>query len=144
MALARVGGTGATSAGTLWIPGNTQSRVAGFQDSTTDAEMYLDGLIGDDEDKERRQVYLENGPNVIDYLMERSEVKFSPSGRHPDYRNNVSGAAVEGRAIVAEVFDGRKLGADFERVRPPIEEFMLFDGMMVAKEDVQFLLKRYQ
>ena len=140
----QVGGTGATSAGTLWIPGNTQSKVAGFQDSTADAEMYLDGLIGDDEDKERRQVYLESGPNVIDYLMERSEVKFSPCGRHPDYRNNVSGAAIEGRAIVAEVFDGRKLGADFERVRPPIEEFMLFDGMMVAKEDVQFLLKRYQ
>ena len=29
----QVGGTGATSAGTLWIPGNTQSREAGFEDS---------------------------------------------------------------------------------------------------------------
>ncbi len=29
----QVGGTGATSAGTLWIPGNHQSRAAGFNDS---------------------------------------------------------------------------------------------------------------
>ena len=29
----QVGGTGATSAGTLWIPGNSQSRAAGFTDS---------------------------------------------------------------------------------------------------------------
>ena len=140
----QVGGTGATSAGTLWIPGNTQSKLVGFQDATADAEMYLDGLIGNDDDKERRQVYLDSGPNVIDYLTERSDVKFSACGKHPDYRNNVSGAAIEGRAIVAEVFDGRKLGADFVRVRPPIEEFMLFDGMMVAKEDVQILLRRYK
>ena len=29
----QVGGTGSTSAGTLWIPGNTQSKAAGFADS---------------------------------------------------------------------------------------------------------------
>ncbi len=29
----QVGGTGSTSAGTLWIPGNSQSRAAGFSDS---------------------------------------------------------------------------------------------------------------
>ena len=27
----QVGGTGSTSAGTLWIPGNSQSRAAGFE-----------------------------------------------------------------------------------------------------------------
>ena len=29
----QVGGTGSTSAGTLWIPGNTQARRGGFNDS---------------------------------------------------------------------------------------------------------------
>ena len=29
----QVGGTGSTSAGTLWIPGNHQSQAAGFVDS---------------------------------------------------------------------------------------------------------------
>jgi succinate dehydrogenase/fumarate reductase flavoprotein subunit len=41
----RVGGTGSTSAGTLWIPGNTQSKAAGFDDSADEAERYLDALI---------------------------------------------------------------------------------------------------
>lgn len=140
----QVGGTGATSAGTLWIPGNTQSKMAGYEDSATDAAKYLDSFIGDDEDKIRRRVYLEEGPKVIDYLMERTDVKFNPCGKHPDYRNNIVGAAVEGRAILPKQFNGRKLGKNFERVRPPIEEFMLFGGMMVGKDDIARLTKRYE
>ena len=42
----QVGGTGATSAGTLWIPGNTQSKAAGYDDSAERADLYLSGLIG--------------------------------------------------------------------------------------------------
>ena len=140
----QVGGTGATSAGTLWIPGNTQSKMAGYEDSATDAAKYLDSFIGDDEDKIRRRVYLEEGPKVIDYLMERTDVKFNPCGKHPDYRNNIVGAAIEGRAILPKQFNGRKLGKNFERVRPPIEEFMLFGGMMVGKDDIARLTKRYE
>ena len=34
----QVGGTGATSAGTLWIPGNHESRRAGIDDSAEAAE----------------------------------------------------------------------------------------------------------
>ena len=140
----QVGGTGATSAGTLWIPGNSQSKSAGYKDSALEAARYLEGLIGEDGDEERRQVYLDDGPEVIDYLTKRTDVKFSPCGRHPDYRNNIAGAGLDGRAIVAKQFDGRKLGQDFERVRPPIEEFMLFGGMMVSKEDVTCLVNRYK
>ena len=36
----QVGGTGSTSAGTLWIPGNSQSRAAGFDDSAEQADRY--------------------------------------------------------------------------------------------------------
>ena len=42
-----VGGTGATSAGTLWIPGNSAGIAAGYDDSIDDARSYLDALIGD-------------------------------------------------------------------------------------------------
>ena len=40
-----VGGTASTSAGTLWIPGNTLSRDAGFSDDREAAQLYLDALI---------------------------------------------------------------------------------------------------
>ena len=139
-----IGGTGATSAGTLWIPGNSQNREAGFVDREEDAAAYLDALIGDGGADSRRAVYLREGPKVIDDLVARSELSFVACGRHPDYRSNLPGAAVEGRAIIPEIFDGRKLGADFKRLRPPIPEFLLFGGMMVGKADLARLLGRYR
>lgn len=140
----QVGGTGATSAGTLWIPGNSPSREAGFEDSPEDAARYLDALIGDDDPSGHRRAYLKDGPGVIDYLMEKTDVQFLPCGLHPDYRNNMPGAASSGRAIIPENFDGRLLGEDFDRVRPPIREFMLMGGMMVGKVDIIGLLGRYK
>src|SRR5262250_200102 len=50
----QVGGTGATSAGTLWIPGNSQSRAAGFSDSVEAAERYLDALVGRSSNRDLR------------------------------------------------------------------------------------------
>jgi len=139
----QVGGTGSTSAGTLWIPGNSQSRAAGFNDSDDQAHNYLSALIGEATNRELRNAYLRTGPKAIDYLCARSDVQFLPCGKHPDYRSDMPGAAIAGRAIVPEPFDGRLLGAEFRRVRPPIPEFMLFGGMMVGKADISRLIGRF-
>ena len=140
----QVGGTGSTSAGTLWIPGNSQSRAAGFSDSAEQADRYLDALIGEQTNRELRGAFLQSGPKVIDYLAARSDVQFLPCGTHPDYRSNMPGAAISGRAIIPAPFDGRLLGADFDRIRPPVPEFMLFGGMMVGKADIAPLIGRYR
>src|SRR5437879_7239983 len=73
---AQVGGTTATSAGTIWVPGTRQSREAGFTDEIVDARRYLDAVIGAAPD-DRREVYLETAPDVVDYLDRHSEVKFT-------------------------------------------------------------------
>ena len=122
----QVGGTGATSAGTLWIPGNSQSKAAGFHDSGEQADIYLSALVGEATNRELRTAYLQSGPAAIDYLCARTDVQFVPCATHPDYRSNMPGAAIAGRAIMPEPFDGRLLGSDFWRVRPPVPEFMLF------------------
>jgi succinate dehydrogenase/fumarate reductase flavoprotein subunit len=140
----QVGGTGATSAGTLWIPGNTQSKAAGYHDSVEQADKYLSGLVGEGTLRELRDGFLSSGPEAIDYLMERTDVQFLPCGPHPDYRSNMAGAAVAGRAIVPAPFDGRVLGSDFRRVRAPIPEFMVFGGMMVGKPDLAPLIGRFK
>jgi succinate dehydrogenase/fumarate reductase flavoprotein subunit len=140
----QVGGTGSTSAGTLWIPGNHQSSGAGFDDSAERAEEYLDALVGSTVNRDLRKAFLSTGPTAIDYLEENTEVKFLPCGRHPDYRSNMKGAAVIGRAISPQPFDGRLLGSDFFRVRPPIREFMVFGGMMVGKADIAPLVGRFK
>lgn len=136
----QVGGTAATSAGTLWIPGNSQSRAAGYDDSAQGADRYLDALIGQGTNRALRDAFLQTGPAAIDYLEAHSEVQFLPCGPHPDYRSNMPGAAFAGRAIIPKPFDGRLLGADFKRIRPPVPEFMVFGGMMVGKADIPPLI----
>src|SRR4029079_7211126 len=139
----QVGGTGSTSAGTLWIPGNSQSRAAACDDSTEQADRYLDALIGETTNRELRTAFLASGPKVIDYLSARTDVQFLPCGEHPDYRSNMPGAAISGRAIVPVPFDGRLLGTDFTRIRPPVPEFMVFGGIMVGKADIPRLIGRF-
>ena len=140
----QVGGTGATSAGTLWIPGNHQSKTAGFNDSAEQADTYLGALIGEATNRELRRAYLDTGPAAIDYLEANSDVQFLACGMHPDYRSNMPGAALAGRAIMPKPFDGRLLGADFKRIRAPIREFMLLGGMMIGKADIPPLLGRFR
>lgn len=140
----QVGGTGSTSAGTLWIPGNSQSRAAGYTDSAEQADRYLSALIGEGTNRELRNAYLQTGPAVIDYLYTRSDVQFIPCGKHPDYRSNMPGAALAGRAIVPKPFDGRLLDGEFRRIRPPVPEFMVLGGMMVGKADISPLIGRFR
>ena len=140
---AQVGGTMSTSAGTIWIPGNRQSRAAGFDDTAQAGATYMDQLIGAPDHQGLRAAYLSTGPDVVDYLHARTEVRFVPSGRHPDYRD-LPGAAVSGRALAPETFDARVLGRDFERVRPPIPEFMVLGGMMAGKDDIPRLINRFR
>lgn len=138
-----VGGTTATSAGSVWIPGSHQSASAGIPDSVTAAKTYLGGLLGVGSLDERLSAYLSSGPAMLDYLERRSSVVFSPPPIHPDYRE-LPGAAVGGRALGVVPFDGRLLGADFELVRPPRREFTVLGGMMVGKNDIPSLLSPFR
>ena len=138
-----VGGTTATSAGTVWIPGSRQSSAAGVPDSVEQARTYLAAILGEDADDEKLGAYLATGPSVLDYLEQRTSVAFIPPPIHPDY-HALPGAAVGGRALGAVPFDGRKLGQDFARVRPPRREFLVLGGMMVGKNDIPALLHPFR
>lgn len=140
----QVGGTTATSAGTLWLPGNRQGVAVGHTDSVQEARRYLDALIDDPDVQGRREAYLATGDEALGYLQDRSAVAFASSGMHPDYLPQLPGAAVSGRAVSPLPFDGRLLGPDFRRVRPPLPEFMVLGGMMVGKADIAALLNRYR
>jgi succinate dehydrogenase/fumarate reductase flavoprotein subunit len=138
-----VGGTTATSAGTVWIPGSVQSKAAGVPDTIEAARNYLAEILGEDANDERLTTYLATGPSVLEYLEKRTSVSFIPPMVHPDY-HALPGAAVGGRALGAAPFDGRKLGYDFVRLRPPRREFLVLGGMMVGKNDIPSLLHPFR
>lgn len=139
----QVGGTASTSAGTLWIPENTQSVKQGYADTRRAAQDYLAQLIHDPASDPLREAFLQTGPEAIDFFQNNSAVQFLACGKHPDYLD-LPGAAVVGRAIVPAPFDGRLLKREFRRVRPPIPEFMVLGGMMVGKLDIDPLVGRWK
>ncbi len=139
---AQVGGTTATSAGTIWVPGTKQARKAGFSDDIPDARRYLDSIIGPAADG-RREAYLTTGPELVDYLAQNSEVEFSLYAKHPDYLSNRPGTKLAGRALAPLPFDGRLLGNDFAKLRAPIGEFMALGSMMIGRDDIEPLARPF-
>jgi 3-oxosteroid 1-dehydrogenase len=129
----QVGGTSARSSGTLWIPTDTDAAV-----------RYLDALVGDKADRRLRRAFLEAGPAMIEYLRRHAGFEFRPYPHHPDYRQELPGAALGGRPLEPPPFDGRELGERFGSVASPIPELMLFGGMMVTRAEAARLLQAHR
>lgn len=116
-----VGGTTAASGGVMWIPNNRFMKSEGVEDSSANANNYLDAVIGDSQDtpgasRERRRAYVEQAPEMIDFLVAQGiQLRRIPSW--PDYYD-VIGASVPGRAVVSQLFDIKQLGAWKAKLRP--------------------------
>ena len=135
-----VGGTSALSAGSIWIPNTRHASAVGASDSAANVERYLQQIVGNRADAALRASFLQAGPEAVDVLENHSEVKLRAYARHPDYRSELDGAVVAGRALEPLPFDGRLLGEAFKLVRPPLPEFTLLGGMMVDRTDIGHLL----
>jgi len=133
-----VGGTSAFSAGSLWIPNTRHAPDA--SDNPGNVERYLQQIVGNRADASLRASFLQAGPEAIEILERDTEVKLRAYARHPDYRSELDGAALAGRALEPLPFDGRLLGDAFRLIRPPLPEFTLLGGMMVDRTDIGHLL----
>ena len=82
----QIGGTTAFSGGIPWIPNNRYMKELGLEDSHEEAKMYITKLThGKEPDPELIDVYIENGPKMIDYLHEHTPVKFAVPKGYGDY-----------------------------------------------------------
>ena len=130
-----VGGTSALSAGSIWIP-NTR-HASGTSDSAN-VEKYLQQIIGNRADARCVRVS-ESRPRRGRRSGKRFRGQAAGLCASPDYRSELEGAALAGRALEPLPFDGRLL-AMRSLVRPPLQEFTLLGGMMVDRTDIGHLL----
>jgi 3-oxosteroid 1-dehydrogenase len=126
-----VGGTSARSSGTLWIPPVDDAAAA----------VYLDALVGEKAERTLREAFLAAGPAMIACLEEHAGFAFRPYAVHPDYRQDLPGAAIGQRPLEPPEFDGRLLGDEFARVGWPIPELTLFGRLMVTRGEAARLLR---
>ena len=135
-----LGGTLATSSGTIWVPGHD----AAAPGDAEQAENYLAQLAGSDTATGNRHAFLSSTAEAVKFLADHTEIKFSVNKTYPDYRPDLPGAALGGRAMSPLAFDARAIGEDFALVRPPMREFMVLGGMMVARDQIPHLLRPWQ
>ncbi|MBY0364268.1 MAG: FAD-dependent oxidoreductase [Phreatobacter sp.] len=128
---AQFGGASARSGGWLWIPCNPHARAAGMEDTPAEARRYLQHEAANHFDGDRVDAFLANGPEMVSFFEQNTAVKFVLGPAFSDYHPDAPGAKPGGRSIVAEPFDGRELGPEIKRLRPPLPE-ITFLGMMIG------------
>ncbi|MDG2570860.1 FAD-dependent oxidoreductase, partial [Vibrio parahaemolyticus] len=125
------GGTTARSGGWMWIPCNPLAKREGFKDSREAARTYLQHEAGNHFDAARIDAFLDNGPKMVEFFQEKTEMDFTLGPAFSDYHPDAPGGMSGGRSVVATPYDGRKLGKEIARLRPPLKE-ITFLGMMIG------------
>ena len=135
-----VGGSTAVSGGAVWIPLNPHLAEVGASDTREDVYAYLRAILGNRLRRDMIDAFLDAGPKMVEFMEANTSVAFTPRAYSPDYQPGLPGAALGGRTIDPAPFDGRELGANFTMLRPPLDEFLAFGGMMVNRKDIDSLL----
>ncbi len=131
-----VGGTTAHSEGMIWVPCSAQAKSKGIQDSQAAALRYLEAVAGNHLDLDRIEAYLHAAPTMLAFVEANSEVAYSLAPSSIDYYPEKVGATSGARSLALGKFDGRKLGKDFFRLRPPLASTAIFGSMYIAGIDL--------
>jgi 3-oxosteroid 1-dehydrogenase len=112
------GGSTARSGGGVWIPNNYALEAAGQGDDPELSRLYLDSIVGDVVPKVRRDTYLERGPEVMDFIRERTPLRFTWVPQYADYHPEAPGGRAAGRSAEPVPMDARFLGDELARLHP--------------------------
>lgn len=135
------GGSTAVSGGAIWVPGNPIAAAAGMTDSRDAARTYIQGETGNLFNAELVDAFLDRGPEAIGFFHDKTALKMSHRAVSPDYHPDAPGATEGGRALDAHDMDGRALGPELARMRPPIVDFTILGGMPLGRPDIYHFLR---
>jgi len=125
------GGTTARSGGWMCVPNNGPAARADVKDTVEKARTYLQHETGEHFDAARIDAFLEAGPKAVAFFETETALQFDLGPTFSDYHPDAPGGLPGGRPIVARPFDGRELGPEIGRLRPPLAE-ITFLGMMIG------------
>lgn len=133
---ALLGGTTAHSEAMVWVPCSRQARAAGVEDSTAAALRYLHAAAGAQHPAALAQAYVERAAEALAFVEDHSPVRWTLTTGSIDYHPALPGATQGARALSPGPFDGRRLGARFRALRPPLETTMILGGLSINGADL--------
>lgn len=136
-----VGGNTSYSGGMVYIPDNAKMAAAGQPDDPDAVMRYLDATVPTPDGRDARLRYVEKGREAIEFLETHTEVRLKPVPFYPDYYPDLEGARQGLRVLEPVAFDAAALGPWFRKLRPPLPEFTILGGMMIAREDLPHFRK---
>jgi 3-oxosteroid 1-dehydrogenase len=137
----QIGGTTAFSGGIPWVPMNRYMKEKGLSDSKEEARQLVGHLTGGKEpDPELIDVFIDNGWKMIDYLHEKTPVRFKIPNGYGDYYANLPGGKNEGRSLDPLPFSLNELGEWAEKIRrnPIFPPLTLEEGGASDPGDIDF------
>lgn len=113
------GGTTAWSGGWMFIPRNPLARAAGIDEDVNEPRRYLQAVCGPQFRADRIDAFLAHGPAAVQFHLDHTALRFVDGNAVPDFHGRAPGAREGGRSVCAAPFDGRVLGPQLARLRPP-------------------------
>ncbi|WP_158882862.1 3-oxosteroid 1-dehydrogenase [Amycolatopsis anabasis] len=134
---ARYGGSTARSGGGVWIPGNEALRAAGIEEDPELARQYLAAIVGDVVPADRRDAFLDRGPEVVSFVHEHTPLRLRWVKDYSDYHPEAPGGRPGGRSVEPKPFDARVLGAELANLEKPYSAAPL--GVPITQADYRWL-----
>lgn len=137
----QIGGTTAFSGGIPWIPMNRYMMEKGIEDSFDEAKTYITHLTGGKEpNPDLIDVFINEGPEMINYLHENTPLRFSIPDGFGDYYANNDGGKREGRSLDPMPFALPELGEWEHKIRrnPIFPPLTLAEGGASDPSNIDF------
>lgn len=136
-----LGGTTAWSGGWLWIPRNPLAREAGIEEPSAAPRAYLREELGNSFDPARVEMFLAQGPSMVEFFRRHTALDFVDGNRVADFHGHQRHAGTGGRSLCAAPFDGRRLGQAVRLLRPPLDLHSLWGMGIASGADLGHFLK---
>ncbi|HEV7977825.1 3-oxosteroid 1-dehydrogenase [Amycolatopsis sp.] len=133
----RFGGSTARSGGGVWIPNNPALKAAGVEDTPELAREYLEAIVGDIVPADRRDTFLDRGPEVVEFVQRHTPLRLQWVPGYSDYHPEAPGGRAGGRSCEPSALDGHVLGAELANLEPPYSAAPL--GVPITQADYRWL-----
>jgi 3-oxosteroid 1-dehydrogenase len=136
------GGTSSLSGGGVWIPCNHYAREAGADDNPEAAREYLRQTIPSVVSNAMLDTYLAEGPRMLQFLHDRTRVRYESLAHYPDYYTDLPGARTGHRSLEPAPLSMSDLGADWLQLRQTHHMMYLFDRIAFTQKEAHVLVTR--